>query len=58
MCNPDKFKDHLQSDLRLISSLNICVKDKETREKLFNAVETVPAVKRKADWAMQWTGSE
>merc|ERR1711994_977186 len=34
------------------------VKDKETREKLFNAVETVPAVKRKADWAMQWTGSE
>jgi len=34
------------------------VKDRETREKLFNAVETVPAVKRKADWAMRWTGSE
>jgi len=34
------------------------VKEKETREKLFNAVETVPAVKKKANWAMQWTGSE
>ena len=34
------------------------VKDKGTREKLFNAVETVPAVKKKANWAMQWTGSE
>ena len=34
------------------------VKEKETREKLFNAIETVPAVKKKANWAMQWTGSE
>merc|ERR1712117_978722 len=30
----------------------------ETRDQLFNAIETVPAVKKKANWAMQWTGSE
>ncbi len=33
------------------------VKDKAERDKLFNAVETVPAVKRKAEWAMNWTES-
>merc|ERR1711884_422807 len=34
------------------------IKEAEERERLFNAVETVPAVKKKANWAMQWTGSE
>jgi len=32
----------------------------ETKEKhrLFNAIETVPAVKKKAEWAMKWINSE
>ena len=34
------------------------IKDSEERDRLFNAVETVPAVKRKAEWALQWTTSE
>ena len=34
------------------------VKDAEEKDKLFNAVETVPAVKKKADWALQWINSE
>lgn len=28
------------------------------RDFLFNAVETMPCVKRKADWALQWIASE
>lgn len=28
------------------------------RDFLFNAVETMPSVKRKADWALQWIASE
>lgn len=27
-----------------------------TREYLFNAVETMPCVKKKADWAIKWIG--
>lgn len=34
------------------------VKESAERDRLFNAVETVPAVKRKAEWAMQWTNSK
>merc|ERR1711892_1234703 len=34
------------------------VKDREEREKLFNAVETVPAVKKKEDWALKWINAE
>ncbi len=28
------------------------------KSRLFNAIETVPAVKKKADWAIQWINSE
>lgn len=28
------------------------------REFLFNAVETLPCVKRKADWALNWIGNK
>merc|ERR1712083_961660 len=34
------------------------VKEPEERDKLFNAIETVPAVKKKADWAMKWINNE
>ena len=28
------------------------------REYLFNAIETLPCVKRKADWALNWIGNK
>ncbi|GBM18444.1 Ribonucleoside-diphosphate reductase subunit M2 [Araneus ventricosus] len=34
------------------------IKDKAEREKLFNAIETLPCVKKKADWALDWIGSK
>ena len=30
------------------------IKDPEERHRLFNAVETIPAVKKKAEWALNW----
>jgi ribonucleoside-diphosphate reductase beta chain len=30
------------------------ISDEEEKEHLFNAIDTVPSVKRKADWAMKW----
>ncbi|TMW40954.1 hypothetical protein DOY81_013966 [Sarcophaga bullata] len=34
------------------------ITDNDQREYLFNAVETMPAVKRKADWALAWISSK
>jgi len=34
------------------------IKDKEEQNKLFNAIETVPAVKKKAEWALKWIDSD
>ena len=34
------------------------MKDKEEKASLFRAVETVPCVGKKADWALRWTDSE
>jgi len=34
------------------------VKESAERERLFNAIETVPAVKKKADWALRWIGND
>jgi ribonucleoside-diphosphate reductase beta chain len=34
------------------------VKDTTEKDKLFNAIETVPCVKKKADWAIHWMESE
>jgi ribonucleoside-diphosphate reductase beta chain len=33
------------------------IKDSAEREHLFNAIETVPCVKKKADWALRWIES-
>lgn len=30
------------------------IKDNKEKAKLFNAIETIPAVKKKADWAFKW----
>ncbi|XP_077367177.1 ribonucleoside-diphosphate reductase subunit M2-like [Festucalex cinctus] len=34
------------------------IKDPKEREYLFNAIETMPCVKKKADWALDWIGKK
>ncbi|CAM9421425.1 unnamed protein product [Chrysoparadoxa australica] len=34
------------------------IRSKTERERLFNAYNNIPSVKRKADWAMRWIGSK
>uniref|UniRef100_A0A6I8S2C3 Ribonucleoside-diphosphate reductase subunit M2 n=1 Tax=Xenopus tropicalis TaxID=8364 RepID=A0A6I8S2C3_XENTR len=34
------------------------IKDPKEREYLFNAIETLPCVKKKADWALRWIGDK
>lgn len=34
------------------------IRDPKERDHLFNAIETLPCVKRKADWAMNWISSK
>lgn len=34
------------------------IKDKKDQDKLFNAIETIPAIKKKADWAIKWINSD
>merc|ERR1712184_170290 len=34
------------------------IKDREERNKLFNAIETFPAIKKKAQWALRWINSD
>ena len=33
------------------------IQDKEEKDMLFNAIDTIPAVKKKADWALKWIDS-
>tara|TARA_B100000900_G_scaffold330259_1_gene290768 strand:- start:153 stop:821 length:669 start_codon:yes stop_codon:yes gene_type:complete len=30
------------------------IKDNEKKHKLFNAIQTIPSIKKKADWALKW----
>lgn len=36
--------------------LETYIKDPKEKHRLFHAMETVPAVKRKAEWALKWVG--
>lgn len=38
--------------------INTYVKDPKEQHKLFNAIETIPAVKKKAEWALKWIESD
>ncbi|KAF7646165.1 hypothetical protein LDENG_00192270 [Lucifuga dentata] len=38
--------------------INTYIKDPKEREYLFNAIETLPCVKRKADWALNWISNK
>lgn len=37
--------------------LDTFVKDVKRKDELFNAIETIPVVKKKADWALRWINS-
>jgi hypothetical protein len=36
--------------------LETYIQDSKEKTRLFHAVDTVPAVKRKAQWALKWVG--
>ncbi|XP_075968237.1 ribonucleoside-diphosphate reductase subunit M2 isoform X1 [Anarhichas minor] len=38
--------------------INTYIKEPTEREYLFNAIETLPCVKKKADWAINWIGNK
>lgn len=38
--------------------INTYIKAPQEREYLFNAIETLPCVKKKADWALHWIGNK
>ncbi|XP_056298657.1 ribonucleoside-diphosphate reductase subunit M2 isoform X2 [Pseudoliparis swirei] len=38
--------------------INTYIREPQEREYLFNAIETLPCVKKKADWAIRWIGDK
>lgn len=38
--------------------LDTYVKDRDEKKRLFSAMDTIPTVKKKADWALRWIASE
>lgn len=38
--------------------LDTYIQDKSEKHRLMNAIETIPCVKAKADWALKWVGSD
>ncbi len=47
----------IPSNAEMYSLLLECyIKDPQEKHKLFHAIDTVPAVKHKADWALKWIG--
>ena len=38
--------------------IDVFVKDAEDRARLFGAIDTVPCIAKKAEWAMRWIGSK
>ncbi|PAV19482.1 ribonucleotide reductase small subunit [Pyrrhoderma noxium] len=47
----DRFSSEIQTYSLLIDTY---IKEPARREFLFNAIETIPCVKRKAEWALKW----
>jgi ribonucleotide reductase beta subunit family protein with ferritin-like domain len=46
---------HSEMYSRIIDTL---INDKLEKEKIFNAIITIPCIKKKAEWAKKWTNSE
>lgn len=38
--------------------LDTYIKDEARRDQLFNAIDTIPCIKRKADWALRWIADD
>lgn len=38
--------------------IDTLIKDPEEKDKLFNAIETMPCIAKKANWAIKWIGDE
>ena len=38
--------------------LDLLIKDSAEKDRLFNAIETVPSIKRKSEWALKWIGGD
>lgn len=38
--------------------IDTLIRDKAEKDKLFKAIETIPSVKKKADWALKWINSD
>lgn len=38
--------------------LDLYVKDEKEKSKLFNAIENIPSINKKAKWALKWIGSQ
>ena len=48
-----EFRENIHSETYSLL-IDTYIKDPEQREFLFDAVETIPCIKRKADWALKW----
>lgn len=46
---------HNEAYSKMIETL---IADDDERNKLFNAVETIPSVQKKAEWALKWMGTD
>ena len=46
--------DSFLQNLTNINYKNLRISDPAEKDNLFNAIETVPAVKKKANWALNW----
>lgn len=49
--------ENIHSEVYALLLDNI-IKDKEEKQNLFNAIKTIPAVKKMADWALKWIESD
>jgi len=49
--------EHVHSEMYGLL-IDTYIKDVDERERLFNAIDTINTVKRKADWALKWIGDE
>lgn len=50
-------KENVHSEMYSLL-LDTYIKDPKEREFLFNAIQTLPCIKKKADWALRWVGDK
>ena len=50
------FMENIHSEV-YATLIDTLIKDPEEKHRLFNALETIPVVKKKAEWALKWIGN-